>query len=74
MARWSLCCNMGKRVLLISEDLPLPETPVTQMSVPRGSSTVTCLRLLPEAPTRRIVLPLPWRRTVGTASLRSPRR
>src|SRR5450830_1911448 len=40
----------GNSVLLISVDLPEPETPVTQVSRPRGISRSTLRRLLPRAP------------------------
>ncbi|MNZ82476.1 hypothetical protein D3C78_1011740 [compost metagenome] len=40
----------GNRVLLISVDLPEPDTPVTQVSRPIGTSRSTFCRLLPRAP------------------------
>ena len=56
---------MGCRVSLMSVDLPEPETPVTRMSLPRGNSTSTCLRLLPVHPFKIRLLPLPLRRCLG---------
>ena len=44
--------------------LPEPETPVTQVSVPSGTSKSIPLRLLPRAPTRRSAL-VPARRLAG---------
>ena len=38
-------CPSAKRVSKASEDLPLPDTPVTTTIFPRGISTETCLRL-----------------------------
>ncbi|MNL61530.1 hypothetical protein D3C87_1854700 [compost metagenome] len=40
----------GNRVLLISVDLPEPDTPVTQVSRPIGMSRSTSRKLLPRAP------------------------
>ena len=55
-------------------DLPLPETPVTTVSVPSGISAVTSLRLWPRAPSMRIAGPLPGRRSpgAGVGTLRAP--
>ena len=36
-------------VLIVNVDLPLPDTPVMQVSVPRGISQFTFFRLLPSA-------------------------
>src|SRR3569833_593448 len=45
------------RVSIIRVDLPDPETPVTHVNKPTGTSAVTFRRLLPVAPTMRITLP-----------------
>ncbi|MNG05786.1 hypothetical protein D3C84_889960 [compost metagenome] len=50
VAPFSAVAVMGNRVLLIRVDLPEPETPVTQVSRPTGTSRLTCCRLLPRAP------------------------
>ena len=42
---------------MVSEDLPLPLTPVTQVKVPSGKSTVTSWRLLAVAPVTVTYLP-----------------
>ena len=39
----------------MSVDLPEPETPVTQVRSPSGSSSVTFCRLLPRAPLMRML-------------------
>ena len=44
---------IGYRVLLISVDLPEPDTPVTQVIRPTGISRLTLCKLLPQAPLRR---------------------
>src|SRR5690606_3743244 len=41
----SFLASAGWRVWLISDDLPLPETPVMQMNVPSGTFIVTPFRL-----------------------------
>ena len=59
----------------MSVDLPEPDTPVTQVSNPTGSSSATRFRLLPRAPeilSRRIGS-AGWRR-LGSAMLRRPER
>ncbi len=59
----------------MSVDLPEPETPVTQVNRPTGSSSVTFLRLLPRAPvifSRRIGF-TGWRRA-GMGMLSRPER
>ncbi len=48
------------------EDLPEPETPVTQVKVPRGMDTSTWRRLFSAAPRMVRVWPLPFRRSAGT--------
>ena len=50
VAPFSAVAVIGNRVLLISVDLPEPETPVTQVSRPTGISRSTLRRLLPRAP------------------------
>ena len=56
---------MGCKVSFISVDLPLPDTPVTQMSFPKGNSTSTFFRLFPFAPLSHKDFPLPGRRSAG---------
>jgi len=46
---FNVCATDLKSVLIVKVDLPLPETPVIQVSVPRGISQSTFLRLLPSA-------------------------
>ena len=41
----------------IKVDLPLPETPVTQVKVPTGIFKLTFFKLFPEAPLISIYLP-----------------
>lgn len=41
-----------RNVSWTSVDLPLPETPVTQVKRPRGMATSTFFRLFPDAPRR----------------------
>ena len=38
------------KVCKINVDLPLPETPVTHVKLPKGILRLTFLRLFPEAP------------------------
>ena len=49
----------------MSEDLPLPDTPVTQMSFPSGISTSMFLRLFSCAPRIQMLRPFPSRRVSG---------
>ena len=49
----------------ISELLPLPETPLTQMNVPSGKTTSTFLRLLPRAPMSLSIRPFCGLRRCG---------
>ena len=58
---------MGYKVPLIKVDFPLPETPVTQIIFPKGNSTETFFRLLPDAPESLIVFPFPSRLVLGTS-------
>ena len=51
----------GCNVEFISDDFPLPDTPVTQIILPSGSIKSTPLRLFPLAPYRTSVLPFPFR-------------
>src|SRR5260370_552934 len=58
---------------MISVDLPPPETPVMQVKVPSGNSTVTFCKLLARALTTRIFCPWwPGRRLGGMAICRMP--
>ena len=50
---------------MTSVDLPLPDTPVTTIKLPRGNSTVTFFRLCSRAPWTISFSPLPWRRPRG---------
>ncbi len=52
---------------MVKLDLPLPDTPVTQVKVPSGMEAVTLARLLARAPWTVSFLPLPLRRFFGTA-------
>jgi hypothetical protein len=52
-------------VSLMSEDFPLPLTPLTPIKHPRGILMSTFLRLLPVAPNSSMNLPFPFRRTGG---------
>ena len=61
-------------MLLINVDLPDPDTPVTQVMIPRGKSSVTSFRLLPVAPDRVSAFPLPLLRCFGMAISRVPLR
>ena len=70
----SRCDNAGNNVLVISDDLPEPETPVMITIRPRGSSAVMSFRLFSRAPTMRTHLPLPVRRSPGMATVRWPLR
>ena len=55
------------KVSIVSVDLPPPDTPVTQISLPSGKSAVTDCRLFPVALTTVSILPFPLRLTAGTA-------
>ena len=54
-------------ISLTSEDLPLPDTPVTQVKVPSGTDTSRSLRLFSCAPRTVRELPFPTRRVFGTS-------
>ena len=54
--------------------LPEPDTPVTQVKIPSGKSTVTFLRLWCVAPTTVRLPPLARRRVAGTAIVSRPDR
>ena len=58
---------MGCRVSFISVDLPLPDTPVTQMSFPKGNSSPTFFRLFLRPSQPKDFL-LPGRRSAGSLS------
>ena len=49
---------------LTREDLPDPDTPVTQTNLPRGISTSICFRLCSAAP-RTVRYPVGFRRFAG---------
>src|SRR3546814_20812715 len=60
---------------MMSVDLPLPETPVTQVKVPSGIAASTFCRLFAVAPRMRISWPgWPSRRRRGTSVWRKPDR
>ena len=61
-------------ISLTKEDFPLPLTPLTQMKVPSGKSTVTFFRLLQAALTTRSLRPFPLRRVRGTSMRMRPLR
>ena len=61
-------------ISLTSEDLPLPETPVTQVNVPSGMLTSIPRRLFSRASRTVRNLPLPLRRLFGTAIFIFPER
>ena len=54
-------------ISLTSDDLPLPDTPVTHVNVPSGIETSRFLRLFSCAPRTVRKLPLPFRRSFGTS-------
>ena len=53
-------------ISLTREDFPDPDTPVTQVKVPRGTDTSICRRLFSAAPRTVRNSPLPGRRFSGT--------
>ncbi len=59
---------------MVSDDLPEPLTPVTQVKVPSGNFTVTFWRLLAVAPWTVTNLPLPLRRVLCSGISRRPLR
>jgi hypothetical protein len=59
---------------MVNDDLPEPETPVTQVNVPSGMEAVTPRRLLARALFTVTRLPLPGRRLAGTSTCRRPER
>ena len=63
-----------KRISFTSEDLPDPDTPVTQVNVPSGMAASTFFRLFSDAPITRRKFPFPFRRSAGTAIFRFPER
>ena len=62
------------RISFTRVDLPEPDTPVTQIILPRGKSTVMSRRLFSRALTTRRNLPLPSRRCWGTSTYLRPDR
>ncbi len=62
------------KISFTSEDFPDPDTPVTQVSVPRGMSTSMPRRLFSAAPRTVSSFPPPRRRVSGTAIYRFPLR
>ena len=77
MRRWAWfnrLASAGASVSVIRELLPEPETPVTTVSVPMGTSSVTLFRLFSLAP---VIFNVPrpgLRRVSGTAMRRRPDR
>ena len=65
-APFSSAASFLYRISLTNEDLPEPETPVTQVSVPSGIVKSVCLRLFTAQPLTVMLLPLPLRRISGT--------
>ena len=61
-ARKYSCASARYRMSCTSVDLPLPETPVTTISVPSGNSTSMLARLCSRAPRTTRLSPLPGRR------------
>ena len=72
LERWTALVSAGARVSVTSELLPLPETPVTTVSVPSSTLAVTPLRLLAEAPTTLMTPRRGLRRFAGSSIWRSP--
>ena len=71
--RSSAAATAGSRVSLTSEDLPDPDTPVTQVISPSGNLTSRSLRLLALAPSMISVRSgCGGRRIAGTGMLRKP--
>ena len=62
------------KISLMREDLPDPDTPVTQVKVPRGKVTSSPSRLFSAAPRITRLWPLPARRWAGTGMLLAPER
>ena len=66
---WEPCSSLDIALWRISStrvDLPDPDTPVTEMKMPRGKSTSMRLRLCSLAPRTVMTLPLPFLRSSGT--------
>ena len=74
LARFRSAASRLKRISLTREDFPLPDTPVTQVKVPRGMDTSTFRRLFSAAPRMVRKFPLPFRRSVGTGIFFRPDR
>ena len=64
----------GASVSVTSELLPLPDTPVTTVSVPKGTSSVTFFRLFSAAPVSLSDPRRGLRRFSGTGMVRRPER
>ncbi len=66
----------GNKVRLIKVDFPEPETPVTQVIMPKGMVKSTFLRLCPLAPESLITSSGrgDWVRCLGTAIFNLPER
>ena len=72
LERCTALVSAGARVSVTSELLPLPETPVTTVSVPSSTLAVTFLRLLAEAPTTLMAPRRGLRRLAGSSIWRRP--
>ena len=66
MTRFFSAARVLYNISFISEDLPLPDTPVTHTIFPSGISTSMFLRLFSLAPRITRLLPFPARRDAGT--------
>ena len=64
----------GASVSVINELLPLPETPVMTVKVPKGTDSVTLFKLFSDAPVSFRAPRLGLRRCCGTAITRRPER
>ena len=63
-----------KRISLTREDFPDPDTPVTQVKVPRGKVTSMWSKLFSAAPRTVRAWPFPGRRREGTGIFLAPER
>ena len=72
--RFSSTPSRLNRISFTRELLPLPDTPVTTVKVPRGNSTSMWRRLFSAAPMTFRHLPLPGRRVSGTGIFFLPER
>ena len=64
--------NSGYKVSLMSVDFPLPLTPLTTISLPKGNVTLTFFKLLPLAPFNSINFPFPSLLSFGVSSFFLP--